>query len=869
MLVKFRRFPEKTRLVVLVIFILFCLFAASPMPWNAPVENALIDLQFKLRGERKLADDLVLVFIGAEDIGALGGWPITRDYYGYMMHALMSRGAKVIGFDLLFDTSNSRYPEHDDILAGFFESAGNVCLPMAFSGGISYESAKEKTTHEVLAIATGHHPVFPIDQFKEHAAGLGFSNFGEEAAPRKVPLVVEHGDSLFFSLGFELARLYLGASRSMEIIQEAIIAKDKRISFPVDQQGRIRLNHFGGVDEISAIGFVDLLQAFERAPDSLDFAGKLVLVAVIAPGYATLKTTPFVGALPASLLHLTVAENLIQGNFLREAPMPFHWILIALLTIAARLTWRANRILVNMAIGAGVIFIYCSTAMAAFRYWNLVLPLFYPTLAYATHLAFHGIRRVHKQREIDASIKALLQEQIVVKEAQLEAAKNKLAEMQNQFQSNATLSKQTQQLVEEREQTIFVLEKQLRDLQTYIVPEKPISPMQFPEIIHDASSKMANALELVAKVASDDIPVLLLGETGTGKEMIARAIHHAGMRRNAAFVAINCGALPETLLESELFGHEKGSFTGAHTRRRGRFELANGGTIFLDEITETTPAFQARLLRVLQEKNFERVGGEQTLQVDVRVIAASSRDLQQEVEQGRFRSDLFYRLNGFPITLPPLRERPEDLPLLAAHFLKKHGYRSISGFSDRAMENLRAYHWPGNVRELENVVRRTAILAQSEGRSIIQANDLPKEIMERHASSAPLAAAYKPLEEQILDMLRALKFSHSAISQTAKALGNRDRGTITEYFRGLCFEHLVICGYNVEAAAKSIAATEDKVIVERVQAKINGYLQNLQDALVSLDGDEDHEAKSRSHYKGLPKKYHPYLQQIIAHKVRS
>jgi DNA-binding NtrC family response regulator len=185
------------------------------------------------------------------------------------------------------------------------------------------------------------------------------------------------------------------------------------------------------------------------------------------------------------------------------------------------------------------------------------------------------------------------------------------------------------------------------------------------------------------------------------------------------------------------------------------------------------------------------------------------------------------------------------------------------------MEILQGYHWPGNVRELENVVRRTAILAQSEGRRIIQANDLPEEIIESKSSPAMPAAAYKPFEEQILEMLRALKFSHAAISQTAKALGNRDRGTITEYFRGLCFEHLVNNDYNVEAAAKAIAGTNDEQIVERVQAKIDSYLQNLRSVPVFPEGDEHLESRFRSQYKGLPKKYLPYLQQVIAHVTQT
>jgi transcriptional regulator with GAF, ATPase, and Fis domain len=249
------------------------------------------------------------------------------------------------------------------------------------------------------------------------------------------------------------------------------------------------------------------------------------------------------------------------------------------------------------------------------------------------------------------------------------------------------------------------------------------------------------------------------------------------------------------------------------------------------------------------------LGSEESIKVNVRVIAACNTDLQAEVQQGRFRADLFYRLNGFQLTLPSLLERREDIPLLAVHFVKKHGYQSVETFSDRAMEILQRHRWPGNVRELENVVRRAAILAQSDGRKIIQHGDLPREITENE-SPEKLRAAFLSLDAQILEMLRALKFSRSAISETAKALGNRDRGTITGYFRGLCFEHLVNADYEIDAAARSLAGTNDAGTIERVKAKINEYLKSLQ----FPDG-----GTPASAYKGLPKKYHGYLMQITEH----
>ena len=238
----------------------------------------------------------------------------------------------------------------------------------------------------------------------------------------------------------------------------------------------------------------------------------------------------------------------------------------------------------------------------------------------------------------------------------------------------------------------------------------------FGEIIA-GDPKMQAALDLARSVAAADATVLLTGETGTGKELLARVIHHWSPRADQAFVAVNCAALAETLLESELFGHERGAFTGALAQRRGRFELAHGGTLLLDEVGEMSPALQVKLLRVLQERTLERVGGTKTVTVDVRVIAATNRDLQAMVAAKTFRDDLYYRLSVFPIVLPPLRERPADIRPLAEHRLQEVSRRlgkPIRSFTAEATALLQAYGWPGNIRELQNVIERAAILCRDD-----------------------------------------------------------------------------------------------------------------------------------------------------------
>ena len=243
-----------------------------------------------------------------------------------------------------------------------------------------------------------------------------------------------------------------------------------------------------------------------------------------------------------------------------------------------------------------------------------------------------------------------------------------------------------------------------------------------------SSREMNNVFDIIKRVGNSDVTVLIHGESGTGKELIAKAIHYHSPVKDKPFIAINCAAIPENLLESELFGHEKGSFTGAVAQKRGKFEQAQGGTLFLDEIGDMSFNLQAKILRVLQEKEFERVGGRQIIESDCRIIAATNRDLAHAVKVNEFRMDLYYRLNVVPIILPPLRERKGDIPLLLEHFVKESNSqysRNIKGFASEVMETLVSYTWPGNVRELENLVHRAVVLAKGD---IIKMDDLPLEI---------------------------------------------------------------------------------------------------------------------------------------------
>ncbi|MFO0952568.1 MAG: sigma-54 dependent transcriptional regulator [Isosphaeraceae bacterium] len=306
--------------------------------------------------------------------------------------------------------------------------------------------------------------------------------------------------------------------------------------------------------------------------------------------------------------------------------------------------------------------------------------------------------------------------------------------------------------------------------------------------------RMHAIFELVRHIAGTRSTVLVEGETGTGKELVARAIHYSSEERQGKLVVVNCAALPEALLESELFGHEKGAFTSAEARRKGRFELADKGTIFLDEIGDVSPAMQAKLLRVLQERRFERVGGQDTLEVDVRVVAATNKNLEKEVREGRFREDLYYRLNVIKIDLPPLRERPEDIPLLITHFLTKYARDNEppKSFAPEAMDRMLAYRWPGNVRELENAVERAAVTTVGD---TIGLDKLPPRVTGKPNEVAthididlkhPLPYYLKRATEQIERqyIMKALERSRGNVGRCAELCGLSRRsvsGKISQY----------------------------------------------------------------------------------------
>ncbi len=337
--------------------------------------------------------------------------------------------------------------------------------------------------------------------------------------------------------------------------------------------------------------------------------------------------------------------------------------------------------------------------------------------------------------------------------------------------------------------------------------EKVSQPFEALDSIVGESEEIKNIKLIIRKVAPTDATVLITGESGTGKELIANAIHALSNRRNGPFIKVNCGSIPETLLEAELFGHEKGAFTGAINRRKGRFELAHRGTIFLDEIGEISPKLQVALLRVLQDKEFQRVGGEETIKVDVRIITATNKNLDEEVKKGNFREDLFYRINIISIHVPPLRQRKVDIPILANYFLRKYAKvhnKNIEGISEELMNILLEYSWPGNVRELQNFIESSVIMCSE---NILTVSSIPQHYQTKLLQpKVSIAISQKKEAQEVIENNKVICI------KVGTSLKEAEKKIIEKTLEAL--------GYNKSKAASILGITRKTLIMKMREYKI-------------------------------------------------
>ena len=833
----------------------------------ASLEEGVTAGRYALRGDRMADTNIVVVYIDDEAIGVMG-WPVPRNFHALMLQTLTDLHVRAVGIEPVLDDRRDEYPEYDQVLASVMRSSVPVVMTCyldsvvrshpgdsaaAPAGLFSYPGVSEPQVY-----GRGLH--LPLAPFRDGSAGLGHVNFSGRGA---IPVFVAYGTGVIPSFATELARVSAGVSRDGVQFDGGTLtirSRSARIVHDVPVSGSVSLLYPGPLSSFTAMPFLQVLREYDRvragegsSSGLLRLKDKIVLIGPISSGRGFFVHTPVDPRLPSVLVHASALDNALAGEYLTEMPgwmMALIGLLFGVLCGACVLQLPSPWDRVGPVVLAMVLLV---VSQAAFRWAAIVVPVLAPLFVgiVATVTAV-----VVRHRITSGQVDALAAEKNAVlgelrdREARLAVLERELLDYQT-----ARPPDRTEELLEEirkNKAEIRTLSSRADDMEEYAGSGEDDERLEFEGMIYRKNGPMRAVVDFIGKIASSDAPVLILGESGTGKERVARAIHVRSQRAAAPFIAVNCGALSESLLESELFGHDKGAFTGAVKDKLGRFELADGGTIFLDEIGEVSEGFQLKLLRVLQEGELERVGGTRTIKLNVRVVAATNKELRELVKVRKFREDLYYRLNVLSVSLPPLRERHEDIPVLVEHFLAKEqgGLR----ISRNVMDVLQQHRWPGNVRELESAIRRGSVLARSESRSLIHLRDLPEELAEAARKSVPV-------QEQVLDMVREFGFSRSAITDTASALGGLNRGTVAEYLRGEFLRVFVEHQFDLEQAISHISLSGDTAINDRVRKRYVEYLSNIVEGIdISLPWDAAR-PRLRTKAKNLPQRYHGYLEQ--------
>ena len=838
------------------------------------VEDQFTSLKYRVRGAQPADTNIVVVYIDNEAIRTLG-WPVRRNFYALMLNTLSTLQVKAVGVEIQFEDARlgyPEYPEYDELLASVIASSKNVVLASYFDalGGGADTAVMNAPVplrfnyprvNGSLPEGKGLH--LPQRRFVEGAAGVGHVNFSG-ASGIDIPVLVHRAGAVVPAFAAELLRLHIGAERSGLAYVDGKIrlqAGARTVEFPTSSDATVLLNLPSSFGTYTRYPFLEVLRSYDALrmdrPASIPVSSlkdKLVLVGVVAEGRSEFRSTPVDSRFPSIGLHAAFIDNALHSRFLHAVSPWVEYLLCFILGIGTAAAVLFLRSPVNIVLAFGTLALAMLVSFALFAFASVHLPFFSLLVVGLTTTVtslFFKQRQVKERVDILQAEKKMILAQLSDREAKVALLERELLDLETEKKSDRTdeLFEQIRRYKAE----IFSLSSRAEDLEAYQPEDDSPSGSEFEGIVYDRNGKMKPVIEFVTKIADSDAPVLILGESGTGKELVARAIWRRSPRAEGPFIAVNCGALSESLLESELFGHERGAFTGAVKEKQGRFELADRGTIFLDEIGEVSESFQLKLLRVLQEGEFERVGGTRTTKVNVRVLAATNKDVKQEVERGNFREDLYYRVNVLAVALPPLRERRSDIPILAEHFLRREG-EGIR-VSRNVMELLQEYSWRGNIRELESTIKRAALLCRADNRKMIVARDLGDEITAGNRNAIPV-------QDQVLELLREKGFSRSSISETAGELGGLNRGTVAEYLRGECLKAFAEQRFDIEAAVRHVSLSSDEDANERVRKKLCEYLSNIADAVDVSQPWENSRATLKPKTKNLPLRYHPYLEQV-------
>jgi transcriptional regulator with GAF, ATPase, and Fis domain/CHASE2 domain-containing sensor protein len=872
-------------------------------------ENKTIDYRFEIRGNGVADPRIVLVDIDDDSIDRIGRWPWDRAYHAKMIDLLSKSGAAVIGYDILF--SQPGKADEDRTLLDALARAGNVVSPV----GIELD-------RNTPSLYLAKREIGALQGIRETGTMLGHisSNRDLDGTIRRVPLVVDSGEELVPAFSLAILERYFRAPMDKVVIEPGkhIVLKGQNnpspdrsgdLEIPIDRQGTLLINYVGRwTDTFSHFSFADLLEAGTtdegRQALSEFLRGKICIVSNTATGY-DLKPIPYEKDYPGGGIHANAVNTVLTGLYLRPAQGLVSIGVVFLLSIltsvlSIRTRWWLGLIWSGL---IGAVYVFLSVLAFSKGY---VLEILAPVsavaltgsvcLLYQNYLSRrHVIELVREKARIGETLRDVT-DALRINEASLTHDREELSRLMDEIRQVRNeenekfirikhLEAALDQANSDREKLLrkkAALEEKVADFLMAPAGE-PNSVTGEWEIIRQEcahhgiitqNTQVLEAFKRAKRAAVTKDCVLILGETGTGKELFARAIYKMSSRSNKPFVTVNVPSLQDNLIESELFGHKKGAFTGAISDKMGMFKRADGGTIFLDEIGDMKIELQTKLLRVLETGQVDSVGGSAPVFVDVRIIAATNRDLESEVRLGNFREDLYYRLMVVPVHIPPLRERPEDVEFLADYFLKELNLeqnRKLKGFSVEAMNRIKRHPWAGNVRELKNAVHRGSTNA---GAEVISVGDL--QLAEARISvnvygkddrkEATMEA--DPIsDEDFLDLVRNNRFS---ISKTAEDI-RLARGTVGNRFKGICFGILARCNGDIKQAAEVICA--GKSGADTVEQMVGEYYHNLLAMIRGFDNCSDalNECRRRSG-KNLPQRYFQsvdYLVQRHFNKTRS
>ncbi|GIK59879.1 MAG: hypothetical protein JETCAE03_14610 [Ignavibacteriaceae bacterium] len=802
-------------MIRITILILVSLVLFLVPDFRKSIDNEIENLFIKTRGQIEPDTNIIIIHFSENDIARIGPWPIKRNYYALLINQLTHLGVKKIGLEVFLSSRLVTQSVYDNLLMKEIEKSGKVILS-CIAGSIV-----EKNNLFVTDSLS-----YPSPKLLNEKLLTGHINYLKEDR-YEIPLNIRQNEVYEKAFSLQLS--------GKQLDQKSVI-----VNF---------VSSWNSFKKYSALDFAELV--YSQSNELKLFKNKIIIIGISDPQIASAIQTPFDEQMPGVALHAFALDNILNS---RDVDNRFYVLSATtlLLIILGLIIYRSiyNNKNITIYLFAVISVIIGSFVLINFYYWKISLSFFFiPLLAIIiTDISLYFIQGKEE-------LKGALDESTALRNL-LHSKENQLNTLQREIKESGKESSQLIEKINSLQSDIKKLKGSEDDRsQAGIIVSGKVE--NFYGIIY-SSTLMKRVVDLIQKAAPTDATILITGDSGTGKELVAKAVHSLSKRKDKNFISVNCAALNDSLLESELFGYEKGAFTGAVTDKQGRFELADGGTIFLDEIGETSENFQSKLLRVLQSGEIEKVGSTKPNSVDVRVVAATNKNLSALVKEKLFREDLYYRLNVINIEVPPLKDRKEDINLLAKSFIEAEN--SSLQISVSALQALNDYNWKGNVRELESVVMRAIIFTKSDGRNLIQLADLPKEIVKETTFG---------FDDIVLESLRSKKFSHSAIVETARELGNVNRTLISENLRGLAFKILVECNFNIDKAILTISESGDKETNDRVRDKLQTFIKNIENDILKsgVNNFEAVKKKFASKYKNLPVKFHLYLDKVIQNKI--